>query len=123
MLNRYELVMFCYLTLDLFYVLQKLQKYLKFTTAFSLKTESYFPPLIYFFSHKITSRTNYMPMYLRCPTLIQNMYSKISYFLQLVGIRFFVANISNLARILLVKVKNFEPSYLYKQLSYASIFR
>jgi hypothetical protein len=40
--------MLCYLSLDLFYVSRKLQKYVEFT-AFFLKTESHFSSLIYFF--------------------------------------------------------------------------
>jgi hypothetical protein len=37
-----------------------------------------------------------------------------------VGIIFFIANVSDFTRIVLVKVINFEPSYLHKKLSYAS---
>ena len=48
LLNIYELVMLCYLSLGLFHVSQKLQKYVKFT-AFFLKTESHFSSLICFF--------------------------------------------------------------------------
>jgi hypothetical protein len=37
---------------------------------------------------------------------------------------FFIANVSDFKRILLVKVKNFfELSYLHKELSYASTFK
>jgi hypothetical protein len=61
-----------------------------------------------------------MPMYLRCPTLIQKQVSKNILFFA-VGIPFFIANVSDFTRILLVKIKNFELSYLHKKLSYVSI--
>ena len=112
--------MLCYLSLDLFYVSRKLQKYVKFTSL-SLKTGSRFSSVIYYFSHKITPRKNYMVMYLRCPTLIQKQVSKNILFFA-VGITFFIANVSDATRILLTKIKNFKPSYLHKKLSYASTF-
>ena len=36
---------------------------------------------------------------------------------------FFSANVSDFIRILILKIKNFERSYLHKKLSYANIFR
>ena len=60
-------------------------------------------------------------MYLRCPTLIQRHVSKNILFFS-VAIMLFIANISDLTRILLVKIKNFELSYLPKKLSYTSTF-
>jgi hypothetical protein len=79
-------------------------------------------PNLLFFSHKLTQRKNYMPMYLRCPTLIQKHVLK-NILTFAVGITFFIANVSGFTRILLVKIKNFEFSYLYKKLSYASTFK
>ena len=35
---------------------------------------------------------------------------------------FFIANVSDFTRILLVKVKTFGPSYIHKKLNYASTF-
>ena len=61
-------------------------------------------------------------MYLRCPTLIQKQVTKNILFFA-VGITFFIANVSDFTCILLVKVKNFELSYLYKKLSYTSTCR
>ena len=61
-------------------------------------------------------------MYLRCPTLIQKQVFKNVLFFA-VGIKFFIANVSDYSRILLVKIKNFELSYVHKKLSYVSIFR
>ena len=60
-------------------------------------------------------------MYLRCPTLIQKQVSKNILFFA-VGIAFFIANVSDFTRILLVEIKNFELSYLHEKLSYASTF-
>ena len=59
-------------------------------------------------------------MYLRCPTLMQKQVSKNMLFFA-VGIMFFIANVSDFTRILLVKIKNFDLSYLHKKLSYTSI--
>ena len=70
------------------------KKYVK-CTAFSLKTESHFSFMIYFFSHKIAPRKSYIPMYLRCPTLIQKQVSKNILFFA-VGITFFIVNVSDL---------------------------
>jgi hypothetical protein len=61
-------------------------------------------------------------MYLRFPALIQKQVSKNILFFA-VGITFFIANVSDFTRILLVKIKNFELSYLHKKSSYASTFR
>jgi hypothetical protein len=58
-------------------------------------------------------------MYLRCPTSIQKQVSKNILFFA-VGITFFIANVSDFTRILLIKIINFELSYLHKKLSYAS---
>jgi hypothetical protein len=63
-----------------------------------------------------------MPMYLRCPTLIQKQVSKNILFFA-VGITFFIANVSDFTSILLIKIKNFEHSYLHEKLSYAKTFR
>jgi hypothetical protein len=91
--------------------------------CFFLKTGPHFLSLLYFFFfHKMTSRKIYMQMYLRCPTLIQKKVSKNILFFA-VGITFFIANVSDFTRILLVKIQNFELSYLHKKLSYASFFR
>jgi type IV secretory pathway component VirB8 len=62
-----------------------------------------------------------MSMYLRCPTLIQKQVSKNILFFA-VGIAFFIANVSDFTLILLVKIKNFELSYLHEKLSYTSTF-
>jgi hypothetical protein len=60
-------------------------------------------------------------LYLRCPTLIQKQKSEnIPFFA--VGAIFFIANVSDFTRILLVKIKNFELSYFHEKLSYASTF-
>jgi hypothetical protein len=96
-------------------------KLMKFT-SFSLKTESHFSSLIYFFFYKLILRKDYMIMYLRCPTPIQKQLSKNIIFFA-VGITFFIANVSDFTLILLVKIKNFELSYLHKKLSYTSTFR
>ena len=40
-----------------------------------------------------------------------------------VGITFFIANVSDFTRVLLLKIKNFELSYLHKKLGYTSTFR
>ena len=61
-------------------------------------------------------------MYLRCPSLIQKQVFKNILFFA-VGITFFIANVSDFTRILLVKIKNFEFSYLHKKLSYANTFK
>ena len=61
-------------------------------------------------------------MYLRCAALIQKQVSKNILFFA-VGITFFIATASNFTRILLIKIKNFELSYLHEELSYASTFR
>ena len=61
-------------------------------------------------------------MYLRCPTLIQKQVSKNILFFA-VGITLFIANVSDFMRILLIKIINFELSYLHEKLSYASTFR
>ena len=63
-----------------------------------------------------------MPIYLRCPTLIQKQVSKNILFFA-VSITFFIANVSDFTPILLIKIKNFEFSYLHEKLSYASAFR
>jgi hypothetical protein len=62
-----------------------------------------------------------MLTYRRCLTLIKNQVSRNILFFA-VGITFFIANVSDFTRILLVKITNFELSYLHKKLSYASIF-
>jgi hypothetical protein len=62
-----------------------------------------------------------MPMYLKYPTLIQKQVFKNILFFA-VGITFFIDNVSDFIRILLVAVKNFEPSYLHKKLRYARNF-
>ena len=61
-------------------------------------------------------------MYLRCSTLTQKQVFKSILFFA-VGITFFSANVSDFTSILLVKIKNFELSYLHRKLSYASTFR
>ena len=102
-------------------VSQKLQKYIKFT-SFSLKTDSHFSPLSYFFSHKVTPGKHYILVYLRCPTLIQKLvYKNILLFCSWFNI--FIVNVSSFARILLVEIKKFELSYLHKKLSYTNSFR
>jgi hypothetical protein len=62
-----------------------------------------------------------MSMYLRCPNLIQKQVFKNILFFA-VSIIFLIANVLDFTRILLVKVKNFESSYLHEKFSYASIF-
>jgi hypothetical protein len=63
-----------------------------------------------------------MLIYLRCPPLIQKQVSKNILFFA-VGITFFIANVSGFTRILLIKIKNFELSYLHENLGYAGIFK
>ena len=58
-----------------------------------------------FFSHKLAPKKNCMTMYLRCPTLIQKQVSKNILFFA-VDITFFIANVSDFTRILLIKIKN-----------------
>jgi hypothetical protein len=62
-----------------------------------------------------------MSMYLKCPNLIQKQVSKNILFFA-VSIMFFIANVLDFTRILLIRIKNFEPSYLHEKLSYATIF-
>ena len=60
-------------------------------------------------------------MYLKCLTLIQKQVSgNILFFCSCYN--FFSANVSDFTRILLIKIKNFKLSYLYKKLSYTNIF-
>ena len=58
-------------------------------------------------------------MYLRYTTLFQKQVSKNILFFA-VGIPFFIANVPDFTRILLIKIKNFELSYLPRTLSYSS---
>ena len=102
--------------------LTKVSKVLKIHCFFLKNRVSFFIPNLLFFSHKITPRKNYVLMCLRCPTLIQKQVSKNILFFT-VGITFFIANVSDFKRILLIKIKNFEFSYLHKKLSYVSTFR
>ena len=62
-------------------------------------------------------------MCLRCPTSIQKTSVSKIILSFAVGIMFFIANVSDSTRILLIKIKNFELSYLHEKLSYASIVR
>ena len=63
-----------------------------------------------------------MPVYLRYSTLIQKqIYKNILFFA--VGISSFAANVSVVICILLLKIKNFELSYLYKTSDYTNTFR
>ena len=112
--------MLCYLSLDLFYVARNLQKYLKFT-SFLLKTESHFLSLIYFFFPQNNTKKK---LYTNVPE-ISKFNSKTSiqkYLIFCSWYNFFIANVSDFKCILLVKVENFEPSYLHEKLSYASTF-
>ena len=121
LINRYQLVMLYYLSLDLFYVSRNLQKYVIKFTAFFLKTESHFSSLIYFFFLQINTKKK---LYANIPEIPKsNPKTSIQkYPIFAVGITFFIANVSDFTRILLVKVKNFEPSYLHEKLSYANTF-
>jgi hypothetical protein len=113
--------MLCYLSLNLFYVPRKLQKYVKFT-AFFLKTKSHFSSLIYFFLLQINVKKK---LYANVPEMsnfnLKTSIQKYPFFA--VGITFFIANVSDFTRILLIKIINFELSYLHEKLSYASTFR
>jgi hypothetical protein len=60
-------------------------------------------------------------MYLRCLSLIQKQVSKNTLFFA-VGIMFSVLMFQIFTHILPPKVKNFEPVYLYKKLSYTKAF-
>ena len=61
-------------------------------------------------------------MYLRFSTLIRKRVIKniLSFAFD---VTFFIANVSDFTRILLVKVKKFELSYIPKKISYSSTFR
>ena len=63
-----------------------------------------------------------MYIYLRRSTLIQKQVSTNILFFCSWYIAF-IANVSDFTRILLVKIKNFELSYIHKKLSYNGIFR
>jgi hypothetical protein len=60
-------------------------------------------------------------MYLSCPNLIQKQVFKNTLLFAVVTM-FFIVNVSDFTRILLVKVKKFESSYLHKKLSSANFF-
>ena len=62
-----------------------------------------------------------MLIYLRCLTIIQKQVSKNTLFFA-VDITFLSANVSDFTRILLVKIQNFELSYLHRKLSYSNKF-
>jgi hypothetical protein len=99
--------MLCYLPLDLFYVSLKLQIYVKFT-AFFLKTESHFSSLICFCSHKLIPKKKLYANVPEMPKTNPKQVSKNILFFA-VGIMFFIANVSDFTRILLVKIKILSP--------------
>ena len=60
-------------------------------------------------------------MYLSFTNLIQKQVFKNILFFA-VGIIFLITNVSDFTHILLVKVKDFEPSYLHEKLGYVTTF-
>jgi hypothetical protein len=89
---------------------------------FSLKNRvSLFIPNLLFFFLQINTKKKLYANVPKMPNLIQKQVFKNTLFFA-VGITFFIANVFNLTRILLMKIENFEPSYLHEKLSYANTF-
>ena len=120
MLNRYKLVMLCYLS-RIILCLTKASKICKIY-CFFLETESHFSSLIYFFFSQNSIKKK---LYADLPEMFNSdpktSIQKYPIFCSWYNV--FISNVSDFTRILLVKIKNFELSYLHKKLSYTNTFR
>ena len=77
---------------------------------------SLFIPVHLFFALNSAKKKNYTPMYLRCPALIQKRVSK-NMLLFAVGITLPMLMFQIFTGFSLLRIKNFEPPYLYEKLS------